>query len=205
MNADRNINAVSIAMAVLLLIIFSFDCNANENISCAYPSAPSSIMREDDNCGIMTDDDLLIINDNIVEAINWSKYGLECVYVYGTDGKNGWYIVNQSGEGRITSFWSDNTCAPFSEGLVVGLSNGTIIYYNQIIEIAKRTEYVWASNFKGGYSKVCIGNLIKKYSVKKERHLYSGGQCGYIDRNFKVVVPLKYDFAETPSPPSKSH
>ena len=73
---DKDIYAASIALGALLLIIFSFDCNANENVSCAYPSTPSSIMRDDDNCGIMTNDDLLIINDNIIKVMHWGKYGL---------------------------------------------------------------------------------------------------------------------------------
>lgn len=190
-------------LAIVFVFVSSAICNSAEKVSCAYPELNTNIMTDEKICGEIIDDDLLIINKNVSKKINWNDNGLECIYVYGTKRKDGWYIVNQSGKGRISSFWTDNTCAPFSEGLTVGLSKGTVIFYNQRLEVIKRTNYVWASNFHKGYSKVCVGNLKKQYDSKSEHYQHTGGSCGYIDTDFKVVVPLDYDFAETPEPYSK--
>ena len=194
-------NTMNKFLITLLMILISFHIRAEE-VSCAYPYLGTNVMTVAKSCGEIKKDDLLIINKEILPKINWSQYGLECIAVFNVkdENKNGWYIVNQTGVGRISSFWTDNCCAPFREGMAVGLLDGKVIFYNQVLEIVKRTNYIWASGFENGYCKVCLGDLKKEKDKYGDHDIYTGGLCGYINSKFEVVVPLKYPFENTPKP-----
>jgi hypothetical protein len=124
---------------------------------------------------------------------------LDCVFIYGVKENNGWYFVNQKGEGRKTAFTEDNGCNSFENGVVVGLLNGKVIFFNQAFEIVKKTEYIWANNFYNGFSKVCKGVLEKRLG-KDEHYHYYGGECGYINEDFQIVIPLEHPHEYTPKP-----
>ena len=187
---------------LIALIFVPSICVADTQVSCAYPELNTNEMVPEKSCGAVSSDGLLSINRALISKINWNKDGIECAYIYGTENINGWYIIKRSGSGRISPFWPDNSCEPFSYGLAVGLINGNVVFYNQDLEVVKRTNYSWASGFQKGYSKVCIGYLEKEYDSSGEHFEYKGGKCGYVDTNFKVIVPLNYSFEKTPKPKS---
>ena len=168
-------------------------------MSCSYPDKERGL-EPIENCGRLSEDGLLKLDKAIIDRIDWNKYGLDCAFVYGTENENGWYFINQKGEGRISPFIQDNDCAAFSEGVAAGLSHGKVIFYDHAFKIVKHTEYVWASRFHQGFAKVCEGTLEKKYDSSGEKYEYQGGKCGFIDTNFKVVVPVTHPYETTPNP-----
>ena len=184
----------------LLLLLVCDPARAGETVSCAYPNKDSRELKPAETCGSVSADGRLRLDASITDNIDWNKYGLECIYVYGTEDQDGWYFINQAGAGRISPFLQDNDCAPFTAGVAAGLSHGKVVFYNQALEIVKRTDYVWASGYRQGVAKVCRGELVKAYDAGGEHYEYQGGHCGYIDTNFEVVVPVEYPYESTPEP-----
>jgi hypothetical protein len=189
-----------IFLFIILLTSASLICCASNQVSCAYPELSTNEMVTAESCGVISNDGLFIINKDIIEKINWNKDGTECAYVYGTKNYDGWYNIIRSGVGRISPFWPDNSCEPFPFGIAVGLIKGKVIFYNRDLKVVKHTSYDWASGFERGYSKVCKGVLEKVYDSYGDHFEYKGGTCGYIDANFKIIVPLNYSFENTPKP-----
>ena len=172
-----------------------------ETVSCGYSDLSIKGGNSAKLCGKIDKDGLLTINEEVLSRIYPDSEGLGCVYIYDTKEINGWYVVNtKNGKGRYIAFWTDNDCAPFSEGVNVGLSNGKVVFFDKNIDIVKRANYVYAHSFYKGYSKVCLGDLVEKWNPSTEHHSYYGGLCGYIDAKFNIVVPLNYVFENTPGP-----
>ena len=187
-------------LLILCLLLVSSAASADEKASCSFQDKDSLEFEPAENCGSITADGLLLLDEAIIERAYWNKYGLNCAFVYGTDDKNGWYFINQNGRGRVSPFIQDNDCAPFTAGMAAGLSHGKVVFYNQALEIVKRTDYVWASGFHGGVAKVCEGELIKQFDSGGEHFEYRGGNCGFIDTSFRVVVPVTHAYENTPEP-----
>ena len=181
-----------IRLVKLSLVLVTLSALADNKVSCSYQDSESRELEPTEYCGNISEDGLLVLSKKIVERVNWNKYGLDCALVYGTKDQDGWYFINQKGEGRISPFLQDNDCAPFTEGLAVGLSYGKVVFYDQALKIVKRTEYIWASGFYKGYAKVCKGDLHKQYDSHGEHYQYRGGICGFIDTRFEIVVPVRY-------------
>jgi hypothetical protein len=155
------------------------------------------------NCGKFSSDGYLTLSEEIIKKISWRSEGLECVSVE-LNNRLRWFYFNNNGGGRESAFLTDNDCHPFSHGVVVGVSNGKVVFYDQSLRIVKKTDYVWASNFgdfiQDGVAKVCKGNLEMKWDAEDEHFRFRNGKCGYINWKFKVVVPLKYEYEKTPFP-----
>jgi len=187
----------------LSLLVIAWSALADETASCAYPDKNSRNLEAAENCGSISADGLLTIEPEIIERIDWNKFGLVCAYVYGTQDKDGWFFISQTGRGRISPFLQDNDCAPFAEGVAAGLSQGKVVYYNQALDIVERTDYIWTSGFFKGYAKVCAGDLVKEFDAGGEHFDYRGGRCGFIDAGFEVVVPVTYPYENTPEPETR--
>ena len=139
------------------------------------------------NCGELGSDGLIRLRKDVKDNMVWSRYGFECIHVHDTKDINnsGWYIVSQTGKGRISSFWTDNDCAPFFYGMAVAEMKGKVIFYNQLFDVVKQTDYVWASGFEHGYSKVCLGTLMKKKINTKIIHYIQVGNVASLIVNLK--------------------
>ena len=174
------------------LILFTLSASADDKVSCSYQNKDSRELEQTESCRTISEDGLLSLNSDIIENIYWNKYGLDCAFIYGTKDQTGWYFINQKGAGRMSPFLQDNDCAPFTEGVAVGLSKGKVVFYDQSLEIVKHTEYVWASRFDMGFAKVCKGDLQKEYDSGGEHYQYKGGMCGFIDTDFNLVIPIEY-------------
>ena len=182
---------------IVLLMSVALPLWAEIPVDCVYPHKDTYEMTPVKDCGLLDEKDALSLKAELLEKVDWSKYGLTCLYVTQPKAKAGWYYLSQQNLGRISPFGQDNDCVYFSEGLAVGLSQGKIIYYDQSLSIQKETHYTWASHFYQGFSKVCLGKLKR---VGQELFTYQGGRCGFINRSFEVVVPVIHPFEETPEP-----
>ncbi|MCL1039742.1 hypothetical protein L2750_21790 [Shewanella submarina] len=173
---------------------------APESVGCSYVHKRSRELELTQQCGVLAADGLLQLDDEVLRQLSWSQFGLECIHVFGSEIQNGWYFINQSGLGRWAPFSQDNDCAPFTQGVAVGLSRGKVIFYNQLMQIEQLTDYSWASGFYQGAAKVCRGELVKEFDTFGEHYSYLGGECGFINRDFEVLVPLVHPYESTPSP-----
>lgn len=181
-----------------LIVIFVSSSVSAEELLCMYPDDDTRELEQAENCGSVKDG-LLTFAPELMKKMMWSKYGMQCIYMnYPAD--KGWFYINQNGLGRGSPFTPDNDCNWFQSGLAVGVSKGCVIYFNQVMDVVKSTEYTWASSFYKGYSKVCKGELTREYDSHGEHYQLKGGQCGFIDREFKVVVPLAYPYESTSKP-----
>ncbi|TMP33447.1 hypothetical protein [Pseudoalteromonas rubra] len=180
---------------LVMLLMFAFSVNAEEVI-CAYNDSSTYELEVFKNCGSLGSDGLLKVNPDLLPKVRWHKFGMSCINVRG----EGWFFLNQNGLARGAPFLQDNDCNPFSEGLAVGISNGKIVYYDQVLSIIKKTDYTWSGSFHKKHAKVCKGTLIREYDASGEHYSLTGGNCGYINREFEVVVPTVFDFQSTPVP-----
>ena len=185
---------------ILLLAICS-PCLRDEPISCSYQSKATRELEPTEHCGTLSADGLLILKQRIVDDMDWSKYGMSCLNVSNSQSLNGWFFVNQSGYGRSSTFLQDNDCAPYSEGLARGISQGKVVFYDQALAVVHKSDFAWAGPFHKGYAKVCKGDLYKEYDSSGEHYTYKGGACGFISRDFSIVVPVAYPYESTPEPP----
>lgn len=171
---------------------------ATQANTCLYPDRHSGELQQGQSCGTLRNG-LLQLDNNIRSRIHWSKFGMQCIFVNSHD-QRGWFYVNQNGLGRRSPFYQDNDCNAFSAGLAVGLEDNKVVFFNQLMAIEKRTDYSWASHFYQGFAKVCRGQLEKEYDQHGEHYQLQGGQCGFIDRNFREVIAVQYSFSSTPEP-----
>lgn len=184
---------------LLLFLLLSAPAFANSQLACVYPDRVSRDMTQQADCGDLDEQGRFRANPALLDRVDWSKYGLQCIYVEaGTT--RGWYYLNQNGLGRWTPFASGNDCTPFSAGLAVGLSRGQVVFFNQAMRVVRSTEYRWASGFYQGYAKVCREAPQRIYDADGEHYHLRGGRCGFIDQAFLVVVPVNYRFEATPQP-----
>lgn len=182
---------------MLIALLISFTAHA-ENKFCMYPDNETGELEQSKNCGSIKNG-LLHVQPSLLDKVMWSKFGMQCIYLNYPENR-GWFYINQNGLGRGSPFNYDNDCNWFQSGVAVGVSNGRVVYFNQVMKIVKSTKYTWASNFYKGYSKVCTGVLIKEYDEHGEHFQLKGGQCGFINREFKIVVPIQHPYESTPKP-----
>ncbi|AQA17281.1 hypothetical protein BST95_02625 [Halioglobus japonicus] len=184
----------------VLLVAFMISPASADEMFCMYPDNDTRELEQVNSCGPINNG-LLTVDPSLMTKMMWSKYGMQCIYInYPKD--KGWFYINQNGLGRGSPFSHDNDCTPYQAGVAIGLVNGYVVYFNQVMDVVKTTEYTWASNFYKGYSKVCIGELTKEYDRYGEHYQLKGGQCGFIDREFNVVVQVAYPHESTPVPES---
>ena len=182
-----------------IFILLSFSAYG-EDAACLYPDVSTYELEEEKDCGVISSQGVLQIKNRVLDKIRWSQYGLVCAFVIGEKDNRGWFYINQNGLGRETPFWQDNDCAPFKSGLAVGLIDDKVVFFNQIIKVTKTTDYTWASGFNKGFSKVCKGDLDKVFDESGEHFHYTGGICGFIDESFKTIIPVQYEYENTPKP-----
>lgn len=90
----------------------------------------------------------------------------------------------------------DNGADYFEEGLTRSVKNGKIEYYNTDFELVLAPGYDWAWPFHEGKALVCQGCALTP--VDHEHHAMRGGLWGYINKEGKEIVPVKYPFSELP-------
>jgi len=90
----------------------------------------------------------------------------------------------------------DNGPDYFREGLTRSLKNGKIEYYNTNFELVLSLGYDWAWPFHEGKALVCKGCVLTP--VEDGHKALEGGAWGYINKEGKEVVPVKYKASDVP-------
>jgi len=91
----------------------------------------------------------------------------------------------------------DNGADSYQEGLTRSLLNGKIAYFNINFELILAPNYDWAWPFQEGRALVCKGCTLTP--VEDGHTALEGGVWGYINKEGKEVVPVKYTASEVPS------
>ncbi|MGB5746372.1 MAG: WG repeat-containing protein [Desulfobacterales bacterium] len=91
----------------------------------------------------------------------------------------------------------DNGADPYQEGLTRSLVNGKIAYFNTDFELILAPNYDWAWPFQEGRALVCKGCVPTP--VEDGHTALEGGLWGYINKEGKEVVPVKYTATEVSS------
>lgn len=189
---------VVMSMTVMGVALLSTASSDGAEPFCLYPEQASGELTKSLSCGTIHQG-LLTANSDLLGKVAWSQYGINCIYVSDPQ-ESGWFYINQLGLGRRAPFNNDNDCAWFESGVTVGLVAEQVVFFNPLMDIVHATDYRWASNFHQGYAKVCKGALTKIMDSHGEHYRYQGGQCGFIDRDFSVVIPVQYPYQSTPIP-----
>lgn len=123
-----------------------------------------------------------------VEAMNFGEDGLAEVEVAGA-----WYYVKPTGDAlRVVTF--DNGPDPFAEGLVRGLREGKVAYFDARFTMVVPPRYDWGWPFERGFALVCTD--CGPGPPEGEHTPIVGGSWGWIDRAGREVVPLVHSRAD---------
>ncbi len=102
-----------------------------------------------------------------------------------------WYYVKPDGR-YAAAVTNDNGPDYFVEGLARALINGKMAYFNEELEVVLQTSYDWAWPFDDGdRAMVCNGCRVEDSDEDSHKAMV-GGQWGYIDRQGKEVVPVRF-------------
>lgn len=159
------------------------------SLDCAYASQLDREIGDRGPCAYRGADSKVRIDPAHLERLSYSEEGLGSVWVNGV----GWIYVKRDGE-TLEVLALDNGPDPFAEGLVRGLRNGKVAYFDRSFRmvIAPRYDFGWP--FSGGRARVCLGCRTEPADPADfERHLsVVGGEWGFIDLAGREVVPVRY-------------
>jgi len=178
-------------------------------VDCAGLSRPlqSKIMGTHRECGHPDEAGVLHIRpetmaffeDRHFKTIPWRRTpdgSLLCAFLRLSDGRHGYSYLAPDGRARMTDYPFDNECFPFRNEVAVSYLNGKAVFFDINLDTVKETNFVLALPFYKHLAKVCREMPTKDYDG--EHFKFKGGQCGYIDTNFKVVVPIEYAYEDAP-------
>ena len=126
----------------------------------------------------------------------WHPEGLSCLPISLSNGSKGFAYVSQDGRARLSNFPYDNSCQPFRNDVAISYVEGKAVFFDADLNVVKQTHYDLADPFYKHLAKVCSTTPEKEFHG--EHFKWKGGQCGYIDTNFNVVVPVEYAYEDAP-------
>lgn len=104
-----------------------------------------------------------------------------------------WHWVRPDGRAvAVVTF--DNGADDFVEGLTRGPWAGGMAYYDLALNRVLTTPYDWVDRYGGGLAVVCKGCRLER-TPDGEHSYVVGGQWGAIDRQGRLVLPLRPDAA----------
>ena len=115
--------------------------------------------------------------------MDFAENGLAAVLAEGD-----WHYVDPTGRSlRVITY--DNGADHFSEGLVRGLRDGKMAYFNSRFEEVVPAEYDWGWPFENGRALVCSGCVLGESDG--EHRPVVDGRWGFIAATGKEVVPVQ--------------
>ena len=128
----------------------------------------------------------------------WHPKGLSCLTLSISDGSKGFAYISKDGRARLSNFPYDNSCQPFRNDVAISYVDGKAVFFDANLNVVKQTDFVLADPFYKDIAKVCIEMPNKAFGPHNEHFEWKGGQCGSIDKNFKVVVPVEHAYEDAP-------
>ena len=124
----------------------------------------------------------------VLNRMDFSRDGLSPATANGS-----WHWVRPDGR-AVAVVTYDNGADDFEEGLTRGRWQGGMAYYDTQLKRVLATPYDWADRFSGGLAVVCKGCRTER-TPDGEHSFVVGGEWGAIDRQGRLVLPLRNDAA----------
>jgi hypothetical protein len=121
--------------------------------------------------------------------------GLSCLTFRLSDGTGGFGYLAPDGRARISNYPYDNRCQPFRNGVAISYVRGKAAFFDTDLNVVRQTNYELAGPFYKHLAKVCL--IAPEKIQQGEKFKWVGGQCGYIDTDFKEVVPILTPYEDT--------
>lgn len=102
-----------------------------------------------------------------------------------------WHWVRPDGR-AVAVLTYDNGADDFDEGLARGRWAGGMAFYDKQLNRVLATPYDWVERFEGGLAVVCQGCRTER-TPDGEHSYVVGGEWGAIDRQGRLVLPLRRD------------
>ncbi|MCY1370533.1 WG repeat-containing protein [Achromobacter agilis] len=128
----------------------------------------------------------IVFNPEYLRRMQFGDDGLAPAGVAGN-----WRWVRQDGR-SVAVLTYDNSPDEFEEGLSRGRRPEGMAYYDKQLNLALATSYAWAEPFSGGLAAVCSHCVIVP-EPGGEHSMVVGGDWGAIDRQGRLVLPLRPD------------
>jgi len=179
----------------IILTLFVGSVEADDFGSCGYiPQKTEQYQYPEwevfDTCASYKDRILQITKEHM-ENLSFGNLGVASFFTSGQ-----YFYVRHDGRFLPVIFY-DNGADYFQEGLTRSLQNGKIEYYNTDFELVLSPGYDWAWPFNEGRALVCKGCVLTP--VEDGHKALEGGMWGYINKEGKEVVPVKYKASDLPS------
>ena len=178
------------AISIFVLLSMSGFSVSASDIPCIYPHKSSQEMAEHLGCATLTANGQLQLKPETLQRILFPESGVECLLMLQQSEVLAFY-VKDTGESRSTLF-VDNGCDYFEEGLARGYVDGKITYFDNSLTTAVKTEFEQGMPFYYAHAVVCNGPFVEEKTADHDHTLQSGGRCGLIDHQGKLVVPAEY-------------
>jgi hypothetical protein len=189
------------AMLVLSLALAANACASNPSVDCSYaaretarsPTPYDQELQARGHCAKLRGEGSLAVDSEHLKNLYFSE-GLGEILVPTV----GWYYVTPTGQTAPVLTY-DNGADYFAEGLARTIRGGKVGFIDRSLSEIIPPTWDFAFPFAGGSAVVC--NSCRSYPVGDEHSELRGGVWGYINRSGEVVVPIKYERDELPSPP----
>ena len=183
----------NVLVALVLMIFSSFAYALDE---CAYlaKETPQYNLPEWEpyqNCALYVNGKLSIA-PNHMDKIDFNSSGLAPFWATGQ-----YFYVKKDGS-FLPVILFENGADGFHEGLTRSLVDGKIAYYNREFELVIPPKYDWGWPFLNGRALVCSGCSVQKPNQSGHKPV-EGGVWGYINKEGKEIVPVKYSQSEVRS------
>ncbi len=161
---------------------------ADYDLPCFYADKESGGSLEHvEHCARATDDSV-VFRPAVMARMDFEGDGLSPATANGS-----WHWVRPDGRAvAVVTF--DNGADDFEEGLARGPWQGGMAYYDKQLNRVLATPYDWVDRFDGGIAAVCKGCRIER-TPDGEHSVVVGGEWGAIDRQGRLVLPMRRDSA----------
>ncbi|MGH8818869.1 MAG: WG repeat-containing protein [Achromobacter pestifer] len=158
------------------------------DLNCHYAQKDEGGMIESaEHCARLAED-TLVFRPEVLRLMDYNADGLSPVFV-----NRSWHWVRPDGKSAAVLTY-DNFADDFEAGLTRGPWSGGMAYYDTQLNRVLATPYEWVDRFSGGLAVVCEG-CRKMLTPDGEHSFMSGGEWGAIDRQGRLVLPLRPDAA----------
>lgn len=175
--------------SLIFTCVYSVDLySADPDLRCFYPHKTEQAMAEHQGCGAIDDRGQIKLTERALQQFLFPESGLGCLLVSQASEVLAFY-VNEHGK-TLSTLFVDNGCDYFQEGLARTHVDNKVAYFNNQLDIQITTHFDEGRSFSYAHAVVCNGPF--KEEKMGEHTAVSGGQCGLINHDGKLVVPAKY-------------
>ena len=154
------------------------------DLSCYYAQKDTGGMMESAEHCARLDDDTVVFRPEVLRLMDYNADGLSPVFV-----NRSWHWVLHDGK-SVAVLTYDNLADNFAAGLTRGPWSGGMAYYDTQLHRVLATPYEWVDRFSSGLAVVCEG-CREMLTQDGEHSFMSGGEWGAIDRQGRLVLPLR--------------